>query len=234
MTIGLLVCDHIDLEYQKEFGDFPDLFMDLFPEAEFILYDVCKGKFPDTLDDCDVYMATGSRHSVYEDLDWIIQLKELIRRLYQEKKYFVGFCFGHQLIGEALGGKVEKSSQGWCIGVHSFDLITSAEWMQPPQDSFNLLMSCQDQIKILPQDAKVLAGNEKCPIAMLQVGGRMLGIQAHPEFSKEYVQLLMELRVDRIGKEQVEQGVQSLQKTIDQELIYHWILEFLKKRDPST
>ena len=122
MQVGLFICDHVKPQYRDQFGDYPDMFMRLFPGFDFKLYDVCSGQFPERLDECDLYMATGSSHSVYEDIDWIHQLKEVIREIYKQQKYFIGFCFGHQLMGEALGGKVEKSEKGWCVGVHEFKI----------------------------------------------------------------------------------------------------------------
>ena len=121
MKAGLFVCDHVQLKYQNLFGDYPDMFAQLLPEFEFQFYDVYNGQFPESLDECDLYMATGSSHSVYENLDWIIKLKKVIRDIYDQNKIFIGFCFGHQLIGEALGGKVAKSPNGWCVGVHEFE-----------------------------------------------------------------------------------------------------------------
>lgn len=227
MKAGLFVCDHVQLKYQNQFGDYPDMFARLFPEFEFILYDVYNGHFPKNLTECDLYMATGSSHSAYEDLYWINTMKQLIRDIYDQDRYFIGFCFGHQLIGEALGGKVEKSPNGWCIGVHEFDVPEQKEWMQPPQQSVNLLMMCQDQIIQLPKNATVLAGNKKCPTGMIQVGQKILGIQAHPEFSKEYDQILMENRIVRMGHELVKQGIESLEKPVHQKLIHDWVLHFL-------
>lgn len=228
MKAGLLICDHVSIEYQDEFGDYPDMFANLFPSFDWILYDVCNGEFPKDLDDCDVYMATGSKYSVYDDFVWIGQLKKLLVELYQEEKYFVGFCFGHQLIGEALGGKVGKSPNGWCVGVHHFEVCKNEVWMIPTKEHIGLLMMCQDQILQLPMDTTILAKSASCPAAMIRVGRTFLGIQAHPEFSKEYDKMLMETRMNKMGDAVATKGIESLSMIIDSATIQEWILQFLK------
>lgn len=228
MKAGLLQCDHVAPKYRAKFGDYPDMFAALFPELEWKLYDVVNGQFPESLDECDLYMTTGSRYSVYENLEWIVRLKEMIKAIYHQNKFFIGFCFGHQLIGEALGGKVEKSPNGWCVGVHDFEIGEEMGWMQSAQKTLSLLMMCQDQIVKLPTNAKILGSNEKCPIGIMQVGKRILGIQAHPEFPKEYDKLLMEQRVEKMGAAIVQNGITSLNKTIHPQLIHDWVMNFIK------
>ncbi len=225
MRAGLFLCDHVKPEYVDEFGDYPDMFMHLFPEFDFKMYDVCSGQFPQNLDECDLYMTTGSSRSVYEDVDWINRLKEMVREIYRQQKYFIGFCFGHQLMGEALGGKVEKSPKGWCVGVHEFEIGKRKDWMQPFQNKMNLLMMCQDQVVQLPEGAEVLAGNSMCEAGMFQVSDTMLGIQAHPEFSKAYDQRLMEARVERIGTEPVAEGLASLKNELHVDLLRNWLTQ---------
>lgn len=173
-------------------------------------------------------MATGSSHSVYEDLPWIKKTKEFIRQIYAANKFFVGFCFGHQLMAAALGGKVEKAKIGWCVGVHQISISKLKHWMRPAKTKINILFMCQDQVTKLPKDAILLAGTPKCPNAMLQIGDRMMSIQGHPEFSRAYDQLLMEVRIDRMGKEIVEEGITSLQQPIDMDLFRSWTHHFLK------
>ncbi|MGB0932349.1 MAG: glutamine amidotransferase-related protein, partial [Chitinophagales bacterium] len=51
----------------------------------------------------------------------------------------LGICYGAQLIGHLLGGKVAKSPKGWCVGVHEFEITTLKKWMQPMQSPLNLL-----------------------------------------------------------------------------------------------
>ncbi len=228
MKAGLFLCDHVSPEYQDLYGDYSDMFAQLFPEFDWIYYDAVNGQFPENLEDCEVYFATGSRHSVYENLDWILHLKSIIRQINIEDKYFIGFCFGHQLLGEALGGKVEKSTSGWSVGVHDFKILESKSWMLPKRDSFSSLMMCQDQVVQLPKNALLLAGNGQCPNGMFQVGSKMLGIQAHPEFPKAYDRLLMEMRRNVIGDKIVNSGIRSLEKEIHKELIKDWIMNFVQ------
>ncbi len=229
MKAGLFLCDHVKPELQAEFGDYTDMYAEIFPEFSFCYYDVCNGVFPEDINECDFYMATGSRHSVYDDLPWIKQLKSTVKQLHKKKKPFVGFCFGHQLIAEALGGKVAPSPNGWCVGVHSFEWQNMQHWMRPVASDYNLLMMCQDQVQKLPKNAKVLAGNDQCPVGMFQVGNHTLGIQAHPEFPKAYDQVLMEERVERIGEDKTKAGIKSLSRKVHTKLIHDWVVNFVKK-----
>ena len=230
MKVGLFICDHINEEFQNEFGDYNDMFSALFPEFTFQIYDAINNEFPKDLSACEVYMITGSRYSVYDDLPWINKLKTIIQELDTLQKYLIGICFGHQLIGEALGGEVKKSENGWCVGVHEFNIKEEQAWMKPATNTLKLLMMCQDQILSLPSNTKVLAGNDMCPNAIIQVGDHILGIQAHPEFSKKYDKLLMENRVDRMGIDTVYKGIESLHKPVHKTIIHDWILNFIENR----
>ena len=227
MKAGLFECDHVDRQYKDQFGDYSDMFAQLFPELEWTFYDVCNGQFPEDLNECDVYFATGSHRSVYEQEDWITRTKAMIRDAAALGKYFIGFCFGHQLLGEAMGGQVKKSGNGWCIGIHEFEVTNKADWMQPFQKNINLLMMCQDQVVQLPEGGKVLSGNKKCPVGIFQVGEKLLGIQAHPEFSKTYDQLLMEKRKHLIGEATIDEGLRSLEKDVHRDVIRSWVLNFI-------
>lgn len=230
MKIGLLECDHVSEKYRHLGGDYRDMFADLLPQLEFRFYDVCNGQFPGSVHECEGYMCTGSRHSVYENIDWIKQLKDFVQQLYTEQKLFVGVCFGHQMMGEALGGKVMKSPGGWNVGVHHFEMLAHENWMSPFQQEINLLMMCQDQVVEMPPDSKLLARTAYCPVGMFTVGETMLGIQAHPEFPISYEKALLTDRIDRIGDAKVEKALESLKLQTDRDLLVEWIMRFLKAK----
>lgn len=228
MKIGLLECDHVMPELRAVAGDYRDMFRAWLPDAEFVFFDVCNGHFPPEADDCSAYLCTGSRFSVYDDVDWIIALKAFVRRVQAGNKKFIGVCFGHQMMGEALGGKVEKAATGWNVGVHSFEILHSAPWMLPAPPGLQLMMMCQDQVVQLPPGSTVLARTATCPVAMFQVGHNMLGIQGHPEFPKEYEAKLLEVRRERIGSAKVDAALESLELPVDGECVAAWVSAFIR------
>lgn len=224
MKLGLLQCDHSADSVRPIAGDYDDMFANWLP-AEWRVYDLTIGEQPGILDECDAYVATGSKASVYDDEPWIHQFAALTRRIRAEEKPFLGVCFGHQMMGHALGGRVAKSPNGWGVGVHTFEITKTEPWMQPSANSINLLMSCQDQVLELPPGAEVLAGNAHCPVGLFRVG-RMLGIQGHPEFSPAYAKALLRPRRERIGPDTVDAALATLNRPLDAALIAGWVRAF--------
>ena len=237
LTLGLLECDHVRPELQHISGDYRDMFPALFKKTtldiEFRFYDVVNGIFPKSIEECDGYITTGSAFSVYDDVEWVQRLANFVRKLYDTETPYVGICFGHQMLGHALGGKVHKSSGGWCVGVHECTVLTQTSWMKPEQEKLSLLMMCQDQIIDLPPDSIRLASASDCPNAIITVGRSMLGIQAHPEFLPSYDKALMEIRKERIGEEKVTKAISSFSQKTDEVTAVTWIVNFfsnLQKR----
>ena len=56
--------------------------------------------------------------------------------------------------------------------------------MEPPLDTCHLHFMHQDQVIEAPPDAVVLGRADHCEVAMFRVGDTMLGVQAHPEFTR--------------------------------------------------
>lgn len=234
MRIALLQCDHVAPQFREVAGgDYDTIFKNYLaryaPPVDLEPFDVTAETYPDSLGAFDAFLSTGSKFSVYDDEPWVRTLKAFVKDLHEQDKTFIGICFGHQMIAEALGGKVAKSLKGWGIGVHTFGLKEKEGWMQPPLNKFNILMSCQDQVEVLPRNSKVLAGSDFCPVGMYRVGDHFLGIQGHPEFSVPYAEALMEARVERIGEATVTEAKTSLSKPPHQEELTSWILRFIER-----
>jgi len=213
--IGVLECDHVDDRYTSIGGDYFDMFERVLPMIDLVRYDVVNGTIPADPGECDGWLATGSRHSVYEDIDWIPRLGAFVRAVHDSDTPFVGICFGHQLLAHFTGGSVEKSESGWNVGAH---VLNTGE---------RLLYMHQDQVEIVPRRGRVLASTAHCPNAVIAVGNHMLGIQAHPEFPADYVAALLEVRRERIGHDRVEQALASLAAPRDEPAAASWMCNVL-------
>jgi len=71
------------------------------------------------LDTIDAILITGSRHNAFENDDWITTLVEYTRKALESSREIrvVGVCFGHQIVGRALGVPVDRSDNGWEVSV---------------------------------------------------------------------------------------------------------------------
>jgi hypothetical protein len=110
------------------------------------------------------------------------------------------------------------------------ELVEEPPWARPSADELTLLYSHQDQVTALPPDGRVLARAAHCPVAMLAVGDDMIGMQAHPEFGAAYLRALLQDRVDRIGADETEHALATLERRTDEGLGAAWILAFLRSR----
>ncbi len=232
MKIALLQCDHVVKELQSAHGDIPDLFKNLFdrvaPEVSLDVFNVTIGEYPDSLNRYDGFISSGSRHSVYDQESWILRFKEFVRELYDHGRKFVGICFGHQMIAEALGGKCEKSDHGWGVGIKDVVIYKKKPWMQPELDSYRMIVSHADQVTALPENSEVLGGNSHCPCSIYTVGDNFLGVQAHPEFTPVFEKDIMEIRKDRIGQKIIDEAIMTLNKKTNEAIVTRWIVNFIQ------
>ena len=231
MKLGILRTDAVRPELKLEYGEYPDMFIALLrhsdPNLEYAVYDVELGQYPADIDEVDAYLITGSKSSVYEDKPWIVELMEFVRELNRRHKKLLGFCFGHQLVAQALGGKTERSAKGWGVGLHTHRFTTVPSWHDQGDVDLNILVSHQDQVVAVPDSARVLAGSEFCENAVCQIGDHILTFQGHPEFVPEYSRELLSIRRERIGEEAYAAGVSSLSGIAQGQRVGSWVLNFL-------
>ena len=203
MRVGLLLCDHVRPEFGSIAGDYPDFFARFLPGQEWEVFDLSAGEFPGTLGSCDAWLTSGSRHSVYEAVDWIENFVGLIRQLHQEQRRLLGICFGAQMMAHALGGRVERAPVGWQVG------IKEAEFSDGRR--LRIIHSNADQITDLAPEMVRLATSDTNPNEVVAVGDHFLGLQGHPEFTADYAAGLMEARRGSlIPEDVVEAGLASL------------------------
>jgi GMP synthase-like glutamine amidotransferase len=228
--VGLLVVGHVDPKSVHIAGDYPELFDALLAPlgVELVPYALDEDRFPDSLAECDGWICSPSRLSTYDDVRWLADAEALHREIVAREYRYVGICFGHQLLAQALGGKVARAGAGWGIGVQQYDVVDALPCMEPPLARFALLASHQDQVVDVPPDARVIASATSgyCPVAGLAVGERAWTLQAHPEFVPPLADHLLAGRLELIGAEPVARARASLTQPLDRVTIARWIANF--------
>lgn len=221
MRIGILQCGQSPAQLKRDLGDYPDMFVRLLAGRgfDFTTWHVEGMEFPQDIHDADGWLLTGSRHGTYEEHAFIPPLEDFIRRAYAAGVPLVGICFGHQIIAQALGGRVEKFPGGWSIGPQDYDFdgetVTLNAWHQ-------------DQVVERPQDARVVASSGFCTNAALVYGDRAFTVQAHPEFDDAMIHGLIEHRSDTVPSELVAEALTHMDDAAQSKLIADRIEAFFK------
>jgi GMP synthase-like glutamine amidotransferase len=231
--LGFLQCDSLDAPHVDVDGDYDELFDGLLAPHDIALvrYRADLGELPGSTRDCDGWLIPGSRHSVTDSTDWIIELGRFTDLILEASAPLVGVCFGHQLIAKQLGVQVGRAERGWTIGAIDYAL------QEPPPGEpddlsdaranvFTIAASHMDQVFELPPGTTLLAKTPTCPVAGFG-SDSVLTMQGHPEFTTGLASSLYTSRVERIGREPVEAAVESLAHPLDRERVAAWIATFL-------
>jgi GMP synthase-like glutamine amidotransferase len=187
MLIGILQTGQAPDALRDETGDYPDFFVKLLEGHGFTFrtWHVEAMEFPASVHDADGWLITGSRHGAYEDHPFIKPLETLIRDAIAAGVPLVGICFGHQIIAQAMGGRVERSDKGWAVGAQEYDF---------GGETMRLNAWHRDQVVEVPVSARVVASNDFCSNAAMVYDDRAFTVQAHPEFRPSFIDGLMRTR----------------------------------------
>ncbi|KAG5023209.1 hypothetical protein AAZX31_07G168500 [Glycine max] len=201
---GVLMCAE-DSEYVKKvYGGYSGVFVRMLAEEgeTWDVYKVARGEFPDE-DDLGLYdgfVITGSCSDAHGNDTWVSDLLNLLRKLDSINTKILGICFGHQILGRALGGKVTRSTTGWDLGVRTITLSPSLRFALSSLDlpsRLSIIECHRDEIRELPAKAEVIAWSDKTGIEMFRYGDHIMGIQGHPEYSKDILLHLIDRLIQR-------------------------------------
>ncbi|KDP30003.1 hypothetical protein JCGZ_18770 [Jatropha curcas] len=201
---AVLLCAE-DSDYtKKKYGGYFGLFARMLGEEgeTWAVYKVACGEFPDDdeIDGFDGFVITGSCNDAHANDVWICKLMNLLKKLDSMKKKVLGICFGHQILARSLGGKTGRAVSGWDIGVTAihFSLASSKLLSAQKMPAFLSVIEChRDEVIELPPEAEVVAWSDKTGIEMFRYGDHMMGIQGHPEYTKDILVHLIDRLLQR-------------------------------------
>lgn len=230
MRICILETDILRPQLIEQYHGYGRMFRQLFERqsitAQFDVFNVVEGCYPEADQAYDAYLITGSKADSFGTDGWILTLREYLLSRYQNGDRLIGICFGHQLLALMLGGKTERAAQGWGIGVNRYQLLEQPEWMSPALESLDMLVFHQDQVTELPDNATLLASSAFCPNAAYSIGDQVLCFQAHPEFVDDYELALLNLRREFLGEARYQQALASMSQPHQGVVVAEWMLRF--------
>lgn len=223
MLIGILQTGHSVQRPDAPRREYDDFFREFLKGRGFTFrtWNVVDMEFPESEAEAQGWLITGSKHGVYEDHDFIAPLEDFICRAYAKSIPIVGICFGHQIIAQALGGRVEKFSKGWSVGRQLYDF---------GGETLALNAWHQDQVIEKPSRAETVASNSFCEHAALLYKGKAFTVQAHPEFESDFVETLLDLRAPGVvPDDQIQAARGDLDKDNHNKQIADQIAAFFKE-----
>lgn len=144
------------------------------------------------LDGIDLIIAMGGPMSVNDEeaLPWLVAEKAFLRAAIDQGIGVLGICLGAQLIASACGAKVYPGRQRE-IGWFPIEKVSNAENTFPFPSRARVL-HWHGETFDLPAGAEHLARSAACEHQAFALGGRVLGLQFHPEVTRESLATMLE------------------------------------------
>ncbi|EKM53291.1 uncharacterized protein PHACADRAFT_259553 [Phanerochaete carnosa HHB-10118-sp] len=172
-------------------------------------YDVRnKMEYPEDIDRYSAIVMTGSAASAYENLEWINQLVAYIASVAETKPNvkLIGICFGHQIIGRALGEDCVPNGGIWEVGPIPIQLTETSKELFGGLHELNIQQMHRDHIPEVPACCELLASSPICknqgfvryaPGALSRTPKdiQIFTVQGHPEFTENIVRKIIDVRL---------------------------------------
>lgn len=189
----ILVLQHARVEHPGIFRKFLDEDGHTWTAVE-----VDEGEALPALVGFDALWVMGGPMDVWQEDEhpWLKEEKEYIKHAVVEKGMpFFGFCLGHQLLAEVLGGEVGPSERPE-IGVMDVQLTehgATGVFLDDFEDRFPVLQWHSAEIKALPAGVLVLATSPDCAVQAMSWGRRAYSVQFHVEIEEDTVDAWAEI-----------------------------------------
>ncbi|NIM01418.1 MAG: hypothetical protein GTN89_11345 [Acidobacteria bacterium] len=147
------------------------------------------GPRPDDGYACDAVVLMGSAASVYEELGWLADLRQWLRPIVagETRLPLLGICFGHQLVAEMAGARVDwlEASRAKRVGVEQTEVRGSR--LLPEDADLRVVVSHRETVVDVPEGYRVTARRAGVPFDGLEHEALdIFSYQFHPEARDEF------------------------------------------------
>ena len=214
--------------HPKDGEKFTQLIRGVRPDWHCDVFDVVQSVFPETLENYDGFMITGSPASVHDGSEWIEKLEKCVRDIRERNIPLFGACFGHQIIAKALGGTVWKNPDGFVLGTVISENITDVPWAGQLPDMFPLYAAHSEQVTGLPDGAIVVAKSTTCPNAGYVIGKSTYTTQYHPEMTPHFIEALTLHLSNKFDSDVIKAAQVSLITKVDRNVFAESVAQFFE------
>lgn len=188
-SILIIKCGETLPHIKSQFGDFEDWIIKMsgITDENFKIINLPRGEPLRHPLDFASTIITGSHYNTSQRFPWIKQLKDWVITARYSNAPVLGIGFGFQIIAEALGGKVNKNSNGQFLGT-SFINLTPFGINDPlfknTGHSFESYLNHTMFVSSIPPEIEILASNTAGKLMAIR-SNKIYGIQFHPEISEK-------------------------------------------------
>lgn len=167
---------------------------------------------------CYGVVITGAHCMVTDNLPWSLAVEAWIPSLIQNKVPLLGICYGHHLLGRAMGGHVDFHPRGKEVGTVALDLCPESSndplFDKLPQ-RFMVHATHAQSVLTLPPSAILLAENTFEPHHAFRLGNCAWGVQFHPEYTGNVMRDYVTAQADSLTQagQDVSVLLQNIQET---------------------
>lgn len=182
---------------KNKLGDFDDWVLNCVATKDLTIktIDILKGEPLPPFSSTMGVIITGSHAMVTEEHQWSVAIEEWIRQATKYQIWILGICYGHQLVGKALGGKSDFNPNGKEIG--TVTIFTNPKVKEDPlfeevPAAFNANVTHLQSVLTLPEGAEVLGYNSHDNHQIVRYDQSIWGVQFHPEYDVQIINAYIE------------------------------------------
>lgn len=148
-----------------------------------------KGEEIPSLRDFDLMFVLGGAQNTWEvdEFDYLHAEKQAIKEWVSERaKPYFGICLGHQLLADAMGGRVGVADKPE-VGVFDVVVKDGKSLLAGLPITMKVMQWHHAEVQAVPEGARVLAQSPTTAVQALQFGSHAFSTQFHCEFTPQAV-----------------------------------------------